>query len=150
MKINWKVLSISFGLVILISMFGSQFTDTSGWYESIKPNITPPNFVFPIVWTVLYLLIALAIYFIWIESKRQDKLCIILVFGVNLICNALWSYLFFELKNPLYGFYDIILMWFSIIIMLILSWRISKKAFCLLIPYLLWVSFAGILNYLMI
>ena len=150
MKINWKVLIVSFILVIIVSLFGSQFTDTTGWYESIKPGITPPNFVFPIAWTILYVLIALSIYFIWIGSKKKDKSRIILIFGINLVANSLWSYLFFGLKNPLLAFYDIILIWLSIIAMLILSFKISKKAFYLLIPYLLWVSFAMILNYLMI
>ena len=82
--------------------------------------------------------------------KKKYKLKIALVFGINLIANALWSYLFFGLKNPLYGFYDIVIIELSLIAMLIITWKTSKKAFYLLIPYLLWVSFATILNYLMI
>ena len=150
MKINYKVLAASFVLVILVSFFGSQFTDTTGWYEEIKPSIAPPNFVFPIAWTILYILIALSIYFVWTSSRKKDKMKIILIFGINLIANALWSYLFFGLKNPLYAFYNLIVIWLSIIAMLVISWKSDRKAFYLLIPYLLWVSFAGVLNFLMI
>jgi tryptophan-rich sensory protein len=139
-------------IVILISSIGSLFTSkrvNSLWYETNKPSITPPNFVFPIVWTILFFLIALSMYFSWINAKsKSDKKMIILAFGINFIFNVSWSFLFFNLGNPFYGFIDIIILWFSIIFCMTAVWRISRASFWLLLPYLLWVSFAGVLNYL--
>lgn len=147
--INWKVLIFSFLAVIVVSLFGSMFTTTGDWYEKVKPSITPPNYIFPIAWTILYILIALSLYFIWTNSKNKyQKRLIIWVFGINLVANALWSYLFFGLQNPLAGLIDILVMWLSIILMLMVSYRVDKKAFYMLIPYFLWVSFASYLNYL--
>jgi len=151
---RWKVLVSSFIIVFLVALIGNFFTSgnvKSEWYESIKPAITPPNYVFPIVWTILFILIALSLYFAWIKArKEEEKNIVVLVFTGNLFLNIIWSFLFFTLKNPLYAFYHIFLLEFSIILMIVALWKIEKKAAYLLIPYLLWVSFAMILNYLAI
>lgn len=149
-KIRWKILIISFIIVIFAASVGSLFTDTGTWYESRKSAITPPNFVFPIAWTTLFFLIALSLYFSWINSKKKDKQKVAFVFGINLFLNILWSVLFFGLKQPLFAFIDLILLWVSILVMIFVTWKIDRKAAWLLVPYLLWVSFAGLLNYLMI
>lgn len=151
MKINWKVLVLSFVIVYGIAFIGNIFTsgnvDTS-WYEEIKPSITPPNYVFPIVWNILFFLIALALYFAWIRAKKKQKKIVALVFGINLLLNAFWSYLFFVLRKPNYSFFELIVLWISILAMIFTTRKIDKKAAWLLVPYLLWVLFAGILNYL--
>lgn len=147
-EVNWKVLIVSLVLVYLTAFLGSLFTDTTGWYQSVKPTITPPNFVFPIVWNILFFLIALSLYFSYINSKGKQKKNIIIVFTINLILNALWSFLFFGLQNPIAGFVELIVLWVSIITMVFVTSKVSKLSAWLLVPYLLWVSFAGILNYL--
>jgi len=150
-KINWKVLAVSFLVVIIVSLIGSLTMDISenSWYKEVKPSITPPDIVFPIVWTTLYILIALSIYFVWTSSKtKQQKKLIIIIFGINLIANAIWTWLFFGLQNTIAGLIDIGIIWLSIFLMLLLSYRIDKKAFYMLIPYFLWVSFASYLSYL--
>lgn len=150
-KVNWKVLIFSLIIVYSIAFIGSLFTSIDNdWYESVRPTITPPSFVFPIVWNILFFLIALSLYLAWINSKNKDKKKIILVFGINLILNALWSFLYFKMQNPLYAFVDLILIWISIIAMIFVTYKIKKSSAYLLIPYLLWVSFAGILNWLSI
>ncbi|MDP1728636.1 MAG: TspO/MBR family protein [archaeon] len=151
-KINWKILIISFTLVFLTAYFGSSVTNANtSWYDSIKPAITPPNIIFPIVWTILFILIALSIYLAYTNSKtKKQKIKVRLVFISNLILNFLWSYLFFGNQNPKLAFIDIIALWLSIITMLLVVRKSSKTAFWMLIPYLLWVSFAIILNYLII
>lgn len=148
-SINWKTLVVSLVVVYLVAFIGSLFTSSntnSEWYKSIKHSITPPNWVFPIVWNILFFLIALSLYFLWIKKKERNK--IIVIYAINFVLNILWSVLFFSLKAPLIAFFELILLWFSIILMLAISYRIDKKSFFLLIPYLAWVSFASVLNYL--
>ena len=152
-KINLKVLIASLIIVYLVAFIGSRFTagETGGeWYQSIKPSITPPNYVFPIVWNILFFLIALSLYFVWVKSRNKEKKKIMLVFGINFILNIFWSVLYFGLKNPGLAFIEIILLEISIIAMIILTYKISKKSSYLLIPYFLWVAFASLLNFLSI
>jgi len=152
-KRNWKVLILSLVVVYLIAFIGSLFTSqntSSDWYESIRPSITPPNWVFPVVWNVLFFLIAIALYFSWIGSDKKQKKNIMFVYGINFFLNIFWSFLYFSLKNPRIAFFELIVLWLSIVSMIVVSYKIDKKAGYLLIPYLLWVSFAGILNWLSI
>lgn len=148
---KWKVLISSLVIVYLVAFIGSLFTTgntNSEWYQQIKPSITPPNYIFPIVWNILFFLIALSLYFAWINSKGNLKKKIFIVFAINLILNILWSVLFFSLKQPAIAFIELLILWLSIIAMISVSYKADKKAAYLLIPYLLWVSFAGVLNYL--
>jgi translocator protein len=149
-RLNWKVFIISLVIVIIVAGIGSLFTDTGSWYQSIKPSITPPNLVFPIVWTVLFYLIAVSLYYSWLSSKDKEKLMVIILFGINFILNILWTFIYFKNRNPLIAFIDIVALWVSILVLIIYNWRRDRKASYFLIPYLAWVSFAGVLNYLSI
>ena len=146
-KINWKILVIAFIIVHLAAFVGSRFTDTGDWYEVIKPGITPPNYVFPIVWTVLFILISISFYLVLVSVGKWKNRAIV-VFVVNIFLNGLWSYLFFGLQNPGAAFFELILLWITILLMIYTSSKLNRVASYLLIPYLLWVSFAGVLNYL--
>ena len=135
--------------VFLTGFLGSLFTSQttkSEWYLNNKPSFTPPGIVFSIAWTVLYTLIILAVYFSWIKSKKSEKTKLLIIFGLNLVSNALWSFLFFYLKNPLLGFLDLLIILGTIICALIYTKKINKFSTYLLVPYLLWIIFAGILN----
>jgi translocator protein len=150
-RINLGVLVISFAIVYLVALIGSIFTANavkSDWYRSIKPSITPPNYVFPIVWSILFFLIALSLYFSWIKADKKQKSSIILVYGINFLLNVMWSILYFGMKNPLIAFFDIIALLVSIIAMIKVGYKIDKKTVYMLAPYLLWVGFATILNLL--
>lgn len=152
-RINWKVLIVSFVIVYLVAFIGSSFTSpvtSSAWYESIKPSITPPNWVFPIVWNILFFLIAISLYIAWRNADKSQKNLVAWVFGVNFFLNIIWSVIYFGLKNPLIAFFELIFLLISILIMILVTCRIKKSSSYLLIPYFLWVSFAGILNYLSI
>lgn len=146
--VNWKILIICFIAVFLTASVGSYFTQNtkSSWYQTIKPNITPPNFVFPIVWTILFILIAISLYFVLEKNKSRNL--VTLSYGVNFFINISWSIIYFYLKNPRIAFFQLILLFISIIIMIYTSYKIDRKSAYLLIPYLLWVGFAGVLNYL--
>lgn len=148
--VSWKVLIFSFILVFAVAFTGSLFTSgnvKSQWYLDNKPSFTPPNWIFAPVWTLLYVLISLSLYFVWTKAKKTEKGKIAIVFGINLLANVLWSYLFFEIKNPLLAFLDIILILTTIILMIFTVGKIDKKAGWLLVPYLLWVIFASFLNF---
>jgi len=153
-KPNYKTLIICLVIVFSVAFIGGLFTSSatsSEWYKSIKPAITPPNYVFPIVWNILFFLIALSLYSSWTNSKNKvDKKKIAIVFGINFFLNIFWSYLYFGIRNPFFSFIEIIVLWFSILWMIHTSYKIDKKAGWLLVPYLLWVGFAIILNYLSI
>jgi tryptophan-rich sensory protein len=149
-RINWKVLGVSILIVFLTGVIGSLFTSgntSSSWYLENKPSFTPPGFVFPIAWNILYFLIALSLYFSWNLAGKKEKKQIMLAFGINLVANALWSYLFFEIKNPLVAFVDLLVILGTTIWMIFIAGKIDKKAGWLLVPYLLWLIFASILNF---
>ncbi len=149
---NLKVFLSSLLVVFGSAFLGSIFTMNqvrSEWYESIKPAITPPNFVFPIVWNILFFLIAISLYLAWTSADNKIKRTnVAFVFALNLFLNILWSFLYFGMQDPYFAFFDLIALWFSIVMMIAVISKINKLAAYLLIPYLLWVSFAGVLNYI--
>lgn len=150
-KFNWKLLIICLLIVYATAIIGSLFTSgntNSEWYELIKPSITPPNWVFPVVWNILFFLIGLSLFFAWNNSNKKDKNAITAIFAANLSLNIIWSLIFFELRLPFFAFFELIVLWISIIVMIFTVVESDKKAAWLLVPYLLWVTFAGILNYL--
>jgi len=155
LKINWKILFISLALVYFVAFAGSFFTSpgiNSGWYETVKPSITPPDWVFPVVWNILFFLIGLSLYFSWTSAKsRGQRRNIAIVFVANFLANILWTFLYFTLRSPQSAFIELVLfLWPSTLAMVLTARKINPFYSYLLIPYLLWVSFAGILNYLSI
>jgi benzodiazapine receptor len=118
------------------------------WYAGLsKPPFSPPNWVFGPVWTLLYLLMGVAVFLVW--SKRTEKHPLtreLAWFGGQLVLNFFWSVLFFGLRAPLLGFAEILLLWGAILFTIIGFGRISRPAAWLMVPYLAWVSFAAVLN----
>jgi len=148
---NILTLIICMAIVGVVAFIGSLFTSqsvNSAWYESIKPSITPPNYVFPIVWTVLFFLIGLSLYFAWTDSKKEMKKRIAIIFAINFGLNIIWSILYFGMQSVLSAFFEILLLIASIAYMMSALKKVSKTSGYLLIPYLLWVCFAAILTYL--
>ncbi len=135
----------------LAGVIGSVFTSPAipGWYASLqKPFFAPPNWVFAPVWITLYTLMGLALYLVWEKGLNTEKVKPAAgVFFLQLGLNALWSVLFFGLRNPFLAFAEIIVLWISILAATILFYRVSKKAAYLMLPYLAWVSIASALNY---
>lgn len=125
-------------------IIGSIATSSSvkTWFLTInKPSFQPPSWLFAPVWTLLFLLMGISLYLVW--NKKND----IRWFWIQLFLNIVWSYLFFGLKNPTLAVFEIILLWFAILITTIKFWSLNKKASFLLLPYLAWVSFASFLNF---
>lgn len=145
---------ITFGTTFLVAAVGSlaTFAAIPGWYMTLnKTVLTPPNWVFGPVWTLLYILMALAAYLVW-SSNRVSNLDIVkearLLFVGQLVLNTLWSILFFGNHLLLTGFIEIIFLLITIILTTVWFFRISKPAGYLMTPYIAWVSFASILNFL--
>ncbi|WMW22530.1 TspO/MBR family protein [Methanolobus mangrovi] len=149
--IDWKKLIISIALCQLAGIVGGLFTYSSIpiWYASlVKPAFVPPSWLFSVVWPLLYLLMGSALYIIWNKGLQSSEITIaVKVFGVQLFLNILWSALFFGLRSPFMGFIEILVLWIAIVVNIVLFYRISRPAGMLLVPYILWVSFAVYLNY---
>ena len=118
------------------------------WYQTLnKPIFNPPNWIFGPVWTTLYILMGISLYLVWKKGfKNKKNKDAINLFLIQLGLNFIWSFIFFGFKNPQLAFVNIILLWAAIFITILKFWKISKWATYLLIPYILWVSFASILN----
>ncbi len=139
-------LVISLGLCFAPGWFGAQFKPGE-WYEQLaKPSWTPPNWVFGPVWTALYFAMVLAAWLIWQRSGLRKVLLAFAFFMAQLLLNAAWSWTFFGLHRPAFAFVAILLLWAAILVTLVLFWRHRPLAGALLVPYLVWVSFAAILN----
>lgn len=118
------------------------------WYATlIKPSFAPPNWIFGPVWTVLYFLMGVAFYLVWKQGWHKKKIATAgTYFLVQLGLNFIWSLTFFGLRSPSMALVVIIAMWTTIVMTIIKFYSLSKMASYLLVPYILWVSFAGILN----
>lgn len=173
--INMKVIRLIISVLICqgAGLVGSVFTvpAISGWYAALlKPSFMPPNWIFMPVWTFLFLFMGIALYLVW-EKKWQTASVVvdqgekywnsvskklwrgewreenaIIIFGLQLILNILWSVIFFGLKAPDIAFAEILMLFFAILYTIVNFYRISKLAAFLLLPYILWVSFAAVLN----
>ncbi|MEI7751014.1 MAG: TspO/MBR family protein [Candidatus Omnitrophota bacterium] len=129
---------------------GSTFTMPAipTWYASlIKPSFSPPNWVFAPAWTLLYILMGLAAAKVWQKGLQNPQVrTALVIFLVQLILNMLWSVLFFGLRSPLYGLVDILFLWAMILVTIAQFSKVSTLAAALLLPYILWVTFASGLN----
>jgi translocator protein len=123
-------------------------TGINTWYMTLnKPSFNPPNFIFSPVWTLLYTLMGISLYLILQSPKNEFTKKAITVFCIQLFLNFWWSILFFKFQLLGVAFIEIVLIWLSILTMIIIFYKINKTASYLQIPYLLWVSFASILNF---
>ena len=117
------------------------------WYITLhKPSFNPPNYLFGPVWTFLYVLMGISLFMIWRSPKGKKRSDALTIFIIQLILNFLWSFLFFRFRLISFAMMDLALIWIAILLMIIIFKRVSKTAAFLQLPYLLWVSFAAILN----
>jgi len=134
----------------LVGSIGSIFTipNIPVWYASLtKPFFAPPNWLFGPAWIILFALMGIALFLVWQKGFKSKKAKVAgMFFVIQFAFNILWSFLFFGLRNPFAGFVGIIFLWIFILATIISFNKVSKKAALLLVPYLLWVTFAGMLN----
>ena len=148
-----KTVKIAIALIVclLVGYSASVVTRPSveTWYPTIvKPIFNPPNWIFMPMWTLLYILMAVAAGLVWDKIKEQNEEVkkALAFFLIQLTLNAIWSYLFFGLKNPMLALIEIALLWLMIYETYLKFIKINKIAGYLLIPYMVWVGFAAILN----
>lgn len=119
------------------------------WYPALaKPSWNPPDWVFAPVWTALYILMAVAAWLVW--RKGQGGIAIkgaMVLFAVQLFLNLAWSFLFFGARQPGVAFFEIIMLWLALLATIVAFWRVSPTAGLGMLPYIAWVSFAGLLNF---
>jgi tryptophan-rich sensory protein len=131
-------------------LIGAIFTTPaiSTWYATLKkPSFQPPNWLFAPAWTLLFLLMGIALYLIWNKGLPFAQVrTAVIFFAIQLALNILWSVLFFGAKLPLAGLIEIALLWVAILLTILRFWPLSRPAGILLLPYILWVSFATALN----
>lgn len=142
-------LVVSIALVFLVAWVGANITTPQipNWYANLeKPSFNPPSWVFGPTWTLLYLMMATAAWLVWRKEGFAGAKLALGVYGVQLFLNGLWSPLFFGWQRPDLALINIVLMWFAILATILLFWRHHRVAASLLVPYLLWVSFATVLN----
>ncbi|MBT5338660.1 tryptophan-rich sensory protein [Candidatus Falkowbacteria bacterium] len=133
----------------LAGLIGSVFTTSNitSWYQNLtRPSFAPPNWVFAPVWTILFVLMAIALFIAWENKFKKAKLGL-LFFVAQLVLNVFWSFLFFGLHNPWFALIEIIALLIFIILTTINFWRTNLWAGILMLPYIAWVGFATILNF---
>lgn len=147
---QYLVYSIAVIVCLSAGFIGSAFTSSSidTWYNGIeKPSFNPPDWIFGPVWTVLYILMGISAAMIFLTGWNSATKLALGVFAAQLVLNTLWSILFFGLKNPGLAFAEIVVLWLAIAASILLFYRIRPTAAYLLVPYILWVSFAAVLNF---
>ncbi len=131
-------------------LIGSIFTDPKigTWFSTlVRPGIAPPNWLFGPVWITLYFLMGVALYLVLREREKQGADLALFLFAVQLILNASWSYFFFGLESTFLGFLVLLAVWAAVVLTIAAFARISRNAALLLVPYIAWVTFAGIVAY---
>ena len=146
MKINLRAFLFSiFVSVFLGSVVGFLTASSNNYMDLVSPSFAPPAIVFPIVWTILYILMGISSYLIF-QSNDDKKNEALFVYGCQLIINLLWSFLFFSFRQYLLAFLWILLLIGFVVVMILKFYKINKTSAYLQIPYLVWLVFASILN----
>lgn len=134
-------------LVAVVASAGAMFKP-GDWYEALaKPPWTPPNWVFPVAWTLLYLMIAIAGWQIWREAGFGGACLAFLLYFVQLVLNAAWSWMFFGLHRVDLAMIDVTVLWIIVLANTIAFFMVQPGAAILLIPYLIWITYAAALNF---
>ena len=149
MKIEWRKLLKSIAIPLLVG--GLSALLSGGGMEMFdaveKPPLSPPAWLFPVVWTILYTLMGIASYLVALSGKTYRAKTALAFYGIQLFFNFLWSIIFFRFEAYWFAFVWLALLWALILITTVLFYRISKPAGYFMIPYILWVTFAGYLNF---
>jgi benzodiazapine receptor len=145
---NWPVIAVALASVTACAVVGGLMTDVGSWYENLDfPRLRPPNWLFGPAWTVIYLFIASSGVVGWNAADAQQRTLIATLFAINALLNVLWSPLFFKLQRPDWALYELVPFWLSVLALVVVLFGVTPLAGWLILPYLVWVTFAGWLNW---
>ncbi|MEM9169172.1 MAG: TspO/MBR family protein [Pseudomonadota bacterium] len=146
---DWRPIAVAAAGALLVSFAGGTLTDIGPWYRNLaKSPLNPPDFVFPLAWTAIFAAAGTAAVIGWRAAKTPvDQIGLIVLFFINANLNIAWSGLFFASKRPDLAFIEIAPLWLSLAALIWFLSRLSRVAALLIVPYLLWVSFAAYLNW---
>jgi tryptophan-rich sensory protein len=135
-------------IAVMVAVIGATITDIGPWYRNLaQPRWAPPDAAYGVAWTVIYALTALAGVTGWLAMPRwSEREWLLGLFALNGFLNILWSLLFFRLHRPDWALVEVLGLWLSVVLLIVFVWRRSMTGAVLLVPYLLWVTFAGYLN----
>jgi translocator protein len=144
----WTPLVIAAMAAVVVGVLGASITELGPWYASLEvPAWKPPDWLFGPAWTIIFALAAMSGYLAWQSAQdRPGREWIIGLFALNGCLNILWSALFFRMHRPDWALYEVVILWLSIVVLMIVTGQYSRRASLLLLPYLAWVTFAGFLN----
>ncbi len=146
---RWTPVWAAAAAALFAAALGASATDVGPWYQALhKPSWQPPDLLFGPVWTVIYALSAYAGVLAWRAhtSRRGGRQVMVAVFALNALLNVLWSELFFKAHRPDWALIELAPFWLSIVVLMVVVGRLSSRGGWLLVPYLAWVTFAGVLN----
>jgi len=148
LKRDALILSVAFVISFATAGIGGALTDLGPWYQALKqPDWKPPDAAFGVIWSTIFTLGAFSGWLAWRQAPLlRERLVVLAVFLINLCLNVLWSWLFFVQHRPDWSLVELYFLWASIVAMMVVSWRHSRLAAVLLVPYLAWVTTAGFLN----
>ncbi len=146
---RWDAVLIAAAAAIAVAAIGSTLTDLGPWYQNLKqPSWRPPDAAFGLIWTVVFAFTAVSGVLAWRGARTSgERQSIIGLFAINGLLNIVWSLIFFQMKRPDHALFEVGLLWLSIAVLIGATWRSSRLAAVLLLPYLIWVSIAAVLNY---
>jgi len=139
--LGWLLASLA------VAAVGAYFKPGPWYVDLVKPVWTPPNSAFPIVWNLLFVMMALAAWLVWRDCGFRLACRSLGLYGIQLVLNAAWSWLFFGLHRPGLALAEILALWLTILVVTVLFWRRRAAAGLLMVPYLVWVGFAAFLNH---
>jgi benzodiazapine receptor len=145
----WLPVLSAAAMAILVASLGATMTDVGPWYHALeKPSWQPPDWLFGPVWTLIFALAAAAGVFAWRNATTDaQRDWVIGLFAINGTLNVLWSALFFRLQRPDWALIEVVFLWLSVLVPIVVFSRYSKTSSWLLVPYLAWVTFAAVLNW---
>lgn len=145
---RWTAIAAAGAVALLVAVLGGTITDIGPWYQNLKkPVWQPPDWLFGPAWTLIFALTALSAAVSWWNAQSgASRTWLVGLFVLNGILNLLWSWLFFALKRPDWALVEVVALWLSIVVLVIVVSGHTRTAGWLLVPYLAWVTFAGVLN----
>ena len=146
---RWRPIAIAAASAIFVAVLGGLMTDLGPWYTGLKqPPWKPPDWAFGPIWTTIFALAAAAGVVGWRRApSRADRELLLLLFAANGFLNVFWSLLYFRLHRPDWSLFEVPLLWLSVLVLIVVLARYAKSAAWMLVPYLVWVMVAALLNW---